>query len=84
VNTGEGIFQFNAIMGYIVKDGEIKEPIRDVSISDSTLKTLKNIVRVGNDLKFSSGRCGKAGQGVPVGDGSPHVLVKDAVVGGSA
>jgi TldD protein len=84
VNTGEGIFQFNAVMGYLVRNGEIREPIRDVSISDSTLKTLKNIVRVGNDLKFSSGRCGKAGQGVPVGDGSPHVLVKDAVVGGSA
>jgi TldD protein len=84
VNTGEGIFQFNAVMGYIVKNGELKEPIRDVSISDSTLKTLNNITRVANDLKFSSGRCGKAGQGVPVADGSPHVLVKDAVVGGSA
>lgn len=84
VNTGEGIFQFNAIMGYLVKNGEIKAPIRDVSISGSTLETLKNIVRVGNDLKFSAGRCGKAGQSVPVGDGSPHVLVKDAVVGGAA
>ncbi len=84
VNTGEGIFQFNAVMGYIVEGGELKEPIRDVSISDQTLRTLKNIVRVGNDLKFSSGRCGKAGQGVPVADGSPHVLVRDAVVGGTA
>jgi TldD protein len=84
VNTGEGIFQFNAVMGYVVKDGRIEKPIRDVSISDHTLKTLNHIARVGNDLKFSSGRCGKAGQGVPVADGSPHVLVEDAVVGGSA
>ncbi len=84
VNTGEGIFQFNAVMGYVIKNGELKEPIRDVSISDQTLRTLRNIVRVGDDLKFSPGRCGKAGQGVPVADGSPHVLVKDAVVGGSA
>ena len=84
VNTGEGIFQFNAVLGFIVKNGKIMEPIRDVSISDNTLKTLNNIVRVGNDLTFSSGRCGKAGQGVPVADGSPHVLVKNAVVGGSA
>jgi len=84
VNTGEGIFQFNAVMGYIVKGGIVGEPIRDVSISDRTLRTLKNIERVGNDLKFSSGRCGKAGQGVPVADGAPHVLVRDAVVGGSA
>jgi TldD protein len=84
VNTGEGVFQFNAVMGYIVKDGIIKEPIRDVSLSGNTLKTLKSITRVGNDLKFHSGRCGKAGQGVSVGDGSPHILVKDAVVGGSS
>ena len=84
VNTGEGMFQFNAVMGYLIKNGKINEAIRDVSLSGNTLKTLNSIVRVGNDLKFSSGRCGKSGQGVPVGDGSPHVLVKDAVVGGSA
>ncbi|HTX43168.1 MAG TPA: TldD/PmbA family protein [Methanocella sp.] len=84
VNTGEGIFQFNAVMGYILKNGELKEPVRDVSISDHTLRTLANIARVGDDLKFSPGRCGKAGQGVPVADGAPHVLVKNAVVGGSA
>jgi TldD protein len=84
VNTGEGVFQFNAVMGYLIKDGKIGEAIRDVSLSGNTLKTLNSIVRVGNDLKFNSGRCGKAGQGVPVGDGSPHILVKDAVVGGHA
>jgi TldD protein len=84
VNTGEGVFQFNAVMGYRVKNGEIGEPIRDVSLSGNTLKTLNSIVRVADDLKFNSGRCGKAGQGVPVGDGSPHILVKDAVVGGHA
>ena len=84
VNTGEGIFQFNAVIGYLIENGKITKPIRDVSLSGNTLKTLNSIVRVGNDLKFSSGRCGKSGQSVPVGDGSPHVLVKDAVVGGSA
>ncbi|CAJ35870.1 TldD/PmbA family protein [Methanocella arvoryzae] len=84
VNTGEGVFQFNAVMGYLLKDGKIGDCIRDVSLSGNTLKTLNNIVRVGNDLDFHSGRCGKAGQGVPVGDGSPHILIKDAVVGGSS
>jgi TldD protein len=84
VNTGEGVFQFNAVMGYLIKNGQIGEAIRDVSLSGNTLKTLNSIVRVADDLKFSSGRCGKGGQGVPVGDGSPHVLVKDAVVGGAA
>ncbi|WP_424357922.1 TldD/PmbA family protein [Methanocella sp. MCL-LM] len=84
VNTGEGVFQFNAVIGYLVKDGKLGDIIRDVSLSGNTLKTLNNIVRVGNDLDFHSGRCGKAGQGVAVGDGSPHILIKDAVVGGSS
>lgn len=84
VNTGEGVFQFNAVNGYLIKNGKLGDCIRDVSLSGNTLRTLNNIVRVANDLDFHSGRCGKAGQGVPVGDGSPHILIKDAVVGGSS
>jgi len=38
---------------------------------------------VGEDLKLSSGRCGKAGQLVPVSDGSPHLLIERATVGGA-
>ncbi len=83
VNTGEGIFQFNAELGYVVRDGEICEMLRDVSLSGQTLEILKNITAVGDDLAFHSGRCGKSGQAVPVSDGSPHILVSRAVVGGS-
>jgi len=83
VNTGEGIFQFNAELGFVVRDGEICEMLRDVSLSGQTLEILKNITAVGNDLEFNSGWCGKNGQTVPVSDGSPHILVRSAVVGGS-
>jgi len=83
VNTGEGIFQFNAELGYVVRNGEICEMLRDVSLSGQTLEILKNITAVGDDLAFHSGRCGKSGQAVPVSDGSPHILVNRAMVGGS-
>ena len=83
VNTGEGIFQFNAELGYVVRGGEICEMLRDVSLSGQTLEILKNITAVGDDLAFHSGRCGKSGQAVPVSDGSPHILVNRAMVGGS-
>ncbi|KAF5415689.1 MAG: hypothetical protein C5S48_05220 [Candidatus Methanogaster sp.] len=83
VNTGEGIFQFNAELGYVVRNGEICEMLRDVSLSGQTLEILKNIAAVGDDLAFHSGRCGKSGQTVPVSDGSPHILVSRAMVGGS-
>jgi TldD protein len=83
VNPGEGVFQFNAERGFIVKNGELSTPLRDVSLSGNTLEILNSVAMVGNDLQMNSGRCGKAGQLVPVSDGAPHVMVKSAVVGGS-
>jgi len=84
VNTAEGIFQFNAKRGYIIENGEKTGLLRDVSLSGKTLETLKDIKAVGNDLKFNSGRCGKGGQLVPISDGSPHLLIARAIVGGAA
>ncbi|MCL2142544.1 MAG: TldD/PmbA family protein, partial [Methanimicrococcus sp.] len=83
VNTGEGVFQFNAEKGYLIKNGEIKELVRDVSLSGQTLEILNQIQRVGNDMKLHAGHCGKAGQTVPVTDGAPHLSIKKATVGGA-
>ena len=83
VSTGEGVFQFNAKSGYLVEDGEKTKLLRDVSLSGKILETLLHVKAVGNDLKYNSGRCGKSGQLVPVSDGSPHLLVAQATVGGT-
>lgn len=83
VSTGEGVFQFNAKRGYLVEKGEKTRLLRDVSLSGKILETLLHVKAVGSDLKFNSGRCGKAGQLVPVSDGSPHLLVAEATVGGA-
>ena len=83
VDPGRGIFQFNAEYGYLVEDGECTKMIRDVSLSGEILSTLHRITLCANDRKMSPGYCGKGGQNVPVSDGAPHVLLLDAVVGGS-
>jgi TldD protein len=83
VDPGRGIFQFNAEYGYLVENGECTKMIRDVSLSGEILSTLHRITLCGNDRKMSPGYCGKGGQSVPVSDGAPHVLLLDAVVGGS-
>lgn len=82
VDTGKGIFQFNAAEGYIIENGELKTPLRDVSLSGNILETLKNIDAIGNDFKLSVGFCGKDGQTAPVGDGGPHTRILNALVGG--
>ncbi len=49
------------------------------------LDVLKNIEALGKDLHVYTsvfGGCGKSGQLVRVGDGGPHVLVGEIIVGG--
>ena len=82
MDPGRGIFQFNAEYGYLVEDGEVGEMVRDVSLSGEILATLHHIVLCADDRTMHQGFCGKSGQSVPVSDGSPHVLLKSAVVGG--
>ena len=82
VDTGKGIFQFNAAEGYLIENGEITTPLRDVSLSGNILETLKNIDAIANDFKLSVGFCGKGGQTVPVGDGGPHTRILNSLVGG--
>lgn len=82
VNTSRGIFQFNAQEAYLIENGEITKPLRDVSLSGKTLDILKQIDLVGKDLVLGHpGICGK-GQSAPVGDGGPHIRIAKCVVGG--
>jgi len=80
-NPATGYFQFSAQYGYLIEGGELGEPIKDVALSGNTLEILKN-VKLGKDVVFNPGFCGKAGQIVPVSDGAPHVLAR-ARVGGA-
>jgi len=81
VNTGEGTFQFNAQEAYLVEDGEIVKPLRDVSFNGFTLKTLQNITGITKDMETGIGHCGK-GQTAAVTDGGANVLISEVTVGG--
>ena len=84
VDTGKGIFQFNASEAYKIENGELKDHFRDVSLSGNILETLKSVDGIGSDFKLSVGYCGKGGQTAPVGDGGPHTRILNAMVGGSS
>jgi TldD protein len=83
VDPGRGVFQFNAEYGYLIEKGEKARMLRDVSLSGEILSTLHGILLCGKERVMHQGFCGKGGQSVPVSDGSPHILLSDAVVGGS-
>jgi TldD protein len=83
VNTVNGDFQFEVSEGYLLKNGEIGEPVRGAALVGNGLAVLANIDRVGNDLGFGIGTCGKDGQGVPVSDAQPTIRVREMTVGGT-
>ncbi len=84
VFIGAGDFTFYVKSGYLIEDGRITRPIKDVNIIGNGPKVLENIVMVADDLEMAKGgwTCGKNGQGVPVSQGLPTVKVSSITVGG--
>ncbi len=86
VNISNGDFVFSVTEGYMIEDGKITSPIRNVNLIGNGPDVLTKVSAVGNDFALSDGRwtCGKDGQSVPVGVGIPTVLVSGMTVGGTA
>jgi TldD protein len=84
VQIGAGDFAFYVRHGYLIEDGKLTQPVKDVNIIGNGPKVLEGIEMVGNDLVIDEGgwTCGKDGQGVPVSQGMPTVLVNQLSVGG--
>jgi len=85
VNISKGDFVFSVTEGYLIEDGEVTHPVKNVNIIGNGPDTLSKVTMVGNDFTLSDGRwtCGKEGQSVPVGVGMPTVLVSGITVGGT-
>ncbi|HJP15722.1 MAG TPA: TldD/PmbA family protein [Acidimicrobiales bacterium] len=85
VNTATGDFVFGMTEAYLIEDGELTSPIRDGNLIGNGPQALLDIDAIANDFAMGSpGTCGKDGQGVPVGDGTPTLRVARLTVGGTA
>ena len=84
VNIGAGDFTFFVSNGFLIENGRLTQPIKDINIIGNGPRALADITMVGNNLKIdrASWTCGKDGQGVPASQGQPSVLVKQLTVGG--
>ena len=83
VNTVNGDFVFEVNEGYIIEKGAVCEPVRGATLVGNGPQVLKDICMVGTDLGFGIGTCGKDGQGTPVSDAQPTLMISGIVVGGS-
>lgn len=82
--TNGEMFTFSAGEAWMIRNGKIAEPVRDVTLSGNVFQTLADIEAIGDDFYWDeSGGCGKGGQnGLPVGCGGPSLRIRDVVVGG--
>lgn len=84
VNTTNGDFVFEVAEGFLIKRGEISQAVRGATLTGNGPRALSIVDRVGSDLGFTIGTCGKDGQGVAVTDAQPTLRIPELIVGGTA
>ncbi len=70
---------------YMIRNGELAEPVKGVKINGNLFKSLENIDMIGSDFEIISGLggCGKKGQfPLPISKGAPHIRIQNISVGG--
>jgi len=84
VQIGAGDFTFYVKNGWLIEDGKLTTPIKDVNIVGNGPRVLEKVDMVSDDLVIDEGgwTCGKDGQSVPVSQGMPTVRVSSITVGG--
>ncbi|MBO8128756.1 MAG: TldD/PmbA family protein, partial [Peptococcaceae bacterium] len=75
VNTTTGDFVFEVAEGYLIEDGDIGPLVRGATLTGNGPEVLRKVSMLGKDLGFTIGTCGKDGQGVPVSDAQPTMLL---------
>lgn len=83
VQIGEGDFTFYVKSGYLIENGKLTQPVKDINIIGNGPQALADIRGVADDLSIDPGAwtCGKE-QSVPVSCGIPTVLIGKLTVGG--
>ncbi len=82
VNPATGDFNFSVMEGYLIKNGEIADPVRGATLVGNGIEVLRLIDGVGSNLKMGQGMCGAASGSIPVNVGQPAIRVSSITVGG--
>ena len=82
VNPVTGEFNFAVNEGYLVRNGQICEPVRGASLIGKGSEVIQNIDMVGQNLRREQGVCGASSGSVPTDVGQPMIRVSEITVGG--
>jgi TldD protein len=78
-------YSFTSGYAHMIRDGKVAEIVKPVTLAGKLFETLDRIDRIAGDFRWNEmgGGCGKGGQvPLPVGEGSPHIRIRDSRVGG--
>ena len=82
VNPATGQFNFSVREGYIVRNGQICEPVRGASLIGKGSDIIMNIDMVGKNVDRGQGMCGSSSGSIPTDVGQPLIRVSSITVGG--
>ena len=82
VNPVTGEFNFSVNEGYMIRNGQICEPVRGASLVGKGSEIIQNIDMVGSNLDMGQGMCGSSSGSVPTNVGQPLIRVSTITVGG--
>lgn len=82
VNPTTGEFNFAVQEGYLIRNGEIAEPVRGATLIGKGSEVLMNIDRVGSHMWMEQGMCGSISGSVPTNVGQPRIRISEITVGG--
>ena len=82
-NPATGDFVFGCSEAFLIEDGKISTPVRGANLIGRAIEVMSNVDGIADDFDLWPGVCGKDGQGVPVGSGSPTLRISRITVGGT-
>lgn len=84
--TAMEMFTFSAAHGYMIRNGQIAELVRDVVLTGNVFETLLSIDQIGNQVGWAPNGPGGCGKGIQhplrVGYGGPHIRIQNCMIGG--
>jgi TldD protein len=82
-NPATGDFVFGCSEAFLIERGEVTTPVRGANLIGRAIEVMSNVDAIAADFDIWPGVCGKDGQGVPVGSGSPTLRISRITIGGT-
>jgi TldD protein len=82
-NPATGDFVFGCSEAFLIEGGKVTSPVRGANLIGRAIEVMSAVDGIAADFDIWPGVCGKDGQGVPVGSGSPTLRISRITVGGT-